>query len=180
MKKIPTVFVMDRTSRPHAITRECREKWVLAGEGVATIKFDGTACLVRGGKLYQRYNLKLGRSKPHGFIAAADAPDPVTGHFPGWVPVREDDPGSQYHLEAFTGNEPDGTYELLGPKIQGGRYEFERHVLLPHGSHPVKVERNFDALKDWLVAHPEHEGLVFHHPDGRMAKLRRRDFGLRW
>ena len=24
------------------------------------------------------------------------------------------------------------------------------------------------------------EGIVWHHPDGRMAKIKRRDFGLSW
>ena len=35
------------------------------------------------------------------------------------------------------------------------------------------------GLKDWLSA-PHYEGLVWHHPDGRMAKIKRRDFGLSW
>ena len=37
----------------------------------------------------------------------------------------------------------------------------------------------FDGLHRWLCAHPV-EGLVFHHPDGRMAKIKRRDYGLSW
>lgn len=37
----------------------------------------------------------------------------------------------------------------------------------------------FDGLREWLTSHPV-EGLVFHHPDGRLAKIKRRDFGLRW
>ncbi|MFF0155255.1 hypothetical protein [Micromonospora sp. NPDC005203] len=28
----------------------------------------------------------------------------------------------------------------------------------------------------WLPAHPRYEGIVWHHPDGRRAKLKRRDF----
>lgn len=36
-----------------------------------------------------------------------------------------------------------------------------------------------NSLLDWLTSHEE-EGLVFHHPDGRLAKLRRKDFGIKW
>lgn len=39
-------------------------EWVLAGEGVATRKWDGTSCLVRGGRLYRRYDAKKGRTPP--------------------------------------------------------------------------------------------------------------------
>lgn len=33
-------------------------EWVTRGEGVATVKYDGTACLVRNDKLYKRYDRK--------------------------------------------------------------------------------------------------------------------------
>ena len=36
-------------------------EWVIAGEGVATRKFDGTCCLVRDGKLFKRYEVKAGK-----------------------------------------------------------------------------------------------------------------------
>jgi hypothetical protein len=50
-----------------------------------------------------------------------------------------------------------------------------------HDSEPAdvwgSVPRDFDGLRafldDWM-----HEGLVFHHEDGRMAKIRRVDFGF--
>jgi len=58
-----------------------------------------------------------------------EAPDPVTGHWPGWVPVRADEPGDRHHLEAFQGGLDDGTYELVGPKVQRNRYQLERHEL---------------------------------------------------
>ena len=44
--------------------------WVIAGEGVATVKFDGTACLVKDGRLYKRYDAKRGRTPPAGFEPA--------------------------------------------------------------------------------------------------------------
>lgn len=38
--------------------------------------------------------------------------------------------------------------------------------------------RDFDGLRAWLDG-KDIEGIVFHHPDGRMAKIKLRDFGLR-
>lgn len=178
MKKMKTVFVMDYSTRPQRITREVQVQWVLDGEGVATIKVDGTSCMVRDGKLFRRYDVKKGRSIPEGFEPCEEAPDATTGHYPGWVPVTED-PADKWHREAWDGSLADGTYELVGPKIQGGRYGFDRHTLVRHGAEVVEVERTFEALRSWLEEH-EVEGLVFHHPDGRMAKLRRKDFGLEW
>jgi hypothetical protein len=179
MKKMKTVFVIDRTARPHTITREVQEQWVLDGEGVATIKFDGTSCMVRDGKLFKRFDAKKGRTPPEGFIPCQAEPDPVTGHWPMWVPVTGD-PADKWHREAFLdGSFEDGTYELIGPKVQGNRYGVDRHSLVRHGADIVEVERTFEGLKAWVEAH-QHEGLVFHHPDGRMAKLRRSDFSLPW
>ena len=32
----------------------------------------------------------------------------------------------------------------------------------------------------YTVANNNLEGIVWHHPDGRWAKIKRRDFGLKW
>jgi hypothetical protein len=149
-------------------------EWVLAGEGIATRKFDGTCCMVKEGKLYKRYDATAGKTPPAGFSPAQD-PDPATGHWPGWVPVS-DSPDDRWHREAFTGKEPDGTYELCGPKVQGNPDKFERHVLVPHGKETLgDAPRTFDALKTYLESR-EIEGIVWHHQDGRMVKIKRRDF----
>jgi hypothetical protein len=42
-------------------------EWVIAGEGVATRKFDGTCCMIRGGRLYKRYDAKRGKTAPPDF-----------------------------------------------------------------------------------------------------------------
>lgn len=39
------------------------------------------------------------------------------------------------------------------------------------------VPRTVSELRDWLSSR-DIEGLVFQHPDGRMAKIKKRDFGL--
>jgi hypothetical protein len=38
--------------------------------------------------------------------------------------------------------------------------------------------RTFNELREWLSG-MDIEGIVFHHPDGRMAKIKKRDFGIR-
>jgi hypothetical protein len=45
--------------------------------------------------------------------------------------------------------------------------------------HLGEIPRDFEGLKEYLSA-KQMEGMVFHHPDGRMAKIKKRDFRLRW
>jgi hypothetical protein len=183
MNKIVSLFARnydgDRLVRDEVVPGA---EWVLAGEGRPTVKYDGTACMVRDGVLYKRYDRKGGKSAPDGWVAAEDAPNEHTGHWPGWVPVG-DGPDDQWHRQAFA-DPPDGwqdgTYELLGPKVQGNPYTMGSHVLAPHGLDTLQDDpRTFDAIRDYLTAVPI-EGIVWHHPDGRMVKIKARDFGLRW
>lgn len=163
-------------------------EWVLAGEGVPTEKWDGTCCMVRGNRLYKRYDAKRGRTPPASFEPAQPEPDSVTGHWPGWVPVSDDDPADGWHRAAWALwadclPPPDGTYELIGIGVQGNPYGSSRTELTPHGWHVPpwsRVLRTFDSIRQGLTEHPEVEGLVWHHPDGRMVKIKRRDFGLPW
>jgi hypothetical protein len=67
MKKIPTLF--ERVYKDHekvGINPNVTEgmEWVLDGEGVATVKFDGACCAIIDGEFYKRYDAKsdpLGR-----------------------------------------------------------------------------------------------------------------------
>ena len=185
MKKILTLFERDWHGNHQVVDKlspGC--EWVIAGEGVPTVKYDGTACLVRGGKLYKRYELKPNRAAPVGFEAAQEA-DPITSEMPGWVPVG-DGPEDKWHrepwmrlLDAFI-QVPDGTYELIGPKVQGNPQHSAAHHLVRHGQDILSnVPATFDGLAAYLAEHPI-EGIVWHHPDGRMVKIKRRDFGLQW
>jgi Family of unknown function (DUF5565) len=154
-------------------------EWVAAGEGQATIKFDGTACMVRAGKLYRRFDAKAGKRPPAGFEPAQE-PDPVTGHHPGWVPISETDPGDKWHRLAFEGLKlDDGTYELCGPHFNRNPHGFEAEMFIPHGRSFIQPPRTFGGLKAYLRT-AGIEGIVWHHPDGRMVKIKARDFGLRW
>ena len=155
-------------------------EWVAAGEGVATRKHDGTCCMWRDGKLWKRYELKAGKPAPAGF-EPAQMPDSVTGDVPGWVPVG-DGPDDARHREALAaagGTLPDGTYELCGPKVQKNPEGYASHVLVRHGCEVLQ-----DAPRDWTglrsyLANKDIEGIVWHHPDGRMVKIKGKDFGLR-
>jgi hypothetical protein len=187
MRKIKTVFMIDRENGHVALNAVMPgSEWVLEGKGIATIKHDGTSCMVRDGKLYKRYDAKSGKQPPVGWEPCEDVPDAKTGHWPGWLLVTEA-PENRWHLEALSaagGVLEDGTYELVGPKVQGNKYGLERHELWRHGSEVVTdVERSFDGIRAWLETHKV-EGLVFHYTDVtgtlRMAKARRKDFKLTW
>lgn len=187
MKKIPCLFRRDFSDQGKPIllrevTPGC--EWVTQGEGVATRKWDGTACLVRGGKLFKRYDAKVNRktgerpTPPAGWEACDPEPDPITGHWTGWVPVG-DEPESKWHREAASKIWPDGTYELVGPKVNGNPENFTLHVLVPHGETQYPdAPRDFDGLRAWFEGR-DIEGLVFHRGNGQMAKIRLADFGLR-
>jgi hypothetical protein len=156
-------------------------EWVLTGEGTASRKWDGTACMVKDGVLYKRYDAKRGKVPPPNAIPC-DEPDAVTGHHPHWVPVDAANPADKWHSLAWAALPeplPDGTYELIGPHINGnpegaGVEEFRRH-----GDRPIDVVRTFDDIREYLTR-DRLEGIVFAHPDGRMCKIRRNDFGITW
>lgn len=184
MKKMPCLFVRD-FSNPRAptiteaVTPGC--EWVLNGEGRATRKWDGTACAVIGGKLFARYDSKHGKPAPVDGIPCSE-PDPVTGHWPHWVPVL-DQPQFKWHREGWSllsAPLDDGTYELCGPKINTNPEYFDVHTFVRHGSTEVsRITLTFEGLRSRLEGFFG-EGIVWHHVDGRMCKLRRDDFGFPW
>lgn len=159
-------------------------EWVINGEGVATRKLDGTCCMIRDGELFKRYDTKRGKTPPAYFEPAQDY-DTITGQMPGWVPVGNG-PDDQWHCEAFnelnedTNENPEnGTYELLGPKIQGNPEGVPEHRLFRHGmTILLDCPTTFDGLRKYL-AEINIEGIVWHHPDGRMVKIKGKDFGIK-
>lgn len=157
-------------------------EWVLAGEGVATRKFDGTAVLVHDGWPYARYDAKRGKTPPAGALPCEPAPDAVTGHWPHWVRI-EAQPQFKFIHEAWASHSPrvlDGTYEAVGPAINSNHERRERHELVRHGSVVFgDAPRSHSGLREYL-SRLDVEGIVFHHPGGRMAKIRRSDFLLPW
>lgn len=74
---------------------------------------------------------------------------------------------------------PDGTYELCGPKVQGNPEGLSAHVLVRHGVEIIQdAPREYLALK-YYFARVNIEGIVWHHQDGRMVKIKGKDFGIK-
>lgn len=90
--------------------------------------------------------------------------------------------------------------ELIGPKVNGNPYNLKENIWIPFESYGQKhlkykcwgkYPKTFESIREWFKelmplynlrrhgkveeGQPEHfvEGIVFTHPDGRMAKLRR-------
>lgn len=187
MKKISTLYKKDPNDLGRVINEINPENaWVFTDEGVkATRKFDGTACAIIDGQLYKRYDVKKGKTVPEGAIPCQE-PDHITGHWPHWIKCEVGNSADKFHIEGYRNLiedyiYEDGTYELCGPKIQGNPEEFDRHVLIKHGVHVLQglvYPMDFENLKTYLEV-VNIEGIVFHHPDGRMCKLRKSDFGIK-
>lgn len=177
MKKIPTIFKRNPNNMAEVLNEphpDCG--WVFAGEGVATRKYDGTCCLIEGGRLYKRRELKRGKAPPPDFVKADY--DETTGKTVGWVPVDPDSKDDRWHAEAFSLEIGDGTYELVGPKVQGNPENSTEHKLVAHAdAERLHAPTEYNELAAWLEGR-DIEGLVWHHTDGRMAKIKLRDFGL--
>lgn len=182
MKKIPTLF--ERIFENHkvvGVTDRVTDgmEWVLAGEGVATIKVDGSCCAIIGGEFYKRYDAKKGKKPPAGAIPCCD-PDPVTGHWPHWVKV-ENTPENKWYMRAWNNSllRTDGTYEAVGPHFQGNPHDLPDDILEPHGIKNVNVERSFEGIKKFLSDNYI-EGLVFWKDGEPRCKIKRSDFGFSW
>lgn len=88
--------------------------------------------------------------------------------------------------------------ELIGPKVNGNPYQLKEHLWIPFSTFGQKhlrykswgkYSKDFETISKWFeldliplyasMIHGEEgrkgfvEGIVFTHPDGRMAKLRR-------
>lgn len=181
MKKISTLFKKDPADLGRVINEvDPENEWALT-EGVPYRKWDGSACIIINGELYKRYDAKHGKAAPEGAIPCCD-PDPITGHHPHWLKCDRNKKEDQYFLEAFDCHVyglKECTYELCGPKVNGNKEKFLDHVLIRHKSTEYDLpNRTFDALKEFLTE-VDIEGLVFHHPDGRMCKIRKSDFGIK-
>lgn len=184
MRKIPTLFQRDPDNRAH-VTREVNSEaaWVIEGEGRATRKYDGTCVMLdEDGQWWARREVKPGKKPPPRWVQVAH--DEVTGKSMGWEPV-EQSAFAKLHAEVMHNALIDkddldpGTYELVGPKVNGNPERFDGHRLVPHGQFELDSPgRTYDELESWLQVH-DYEGIVWHHPDGRMAKLKRRDFPSR-
>lgn len=180
MKKIPTIFkrnlnkMSELLPEPHP---DCA--WVFDGEGVATQKYDGTCCKIDASGFWRRRTVKKGKSYPSSVFYLVET-DENTGKRFGWEYINPLDSANKYHMEAYRHGLEFGTYELCGPKIHGNPENINEHILIRHKDWAtgiyINVPRSFEGLRDFLKD-KDIEGIVFHHPDGRMAKIKKRDFG---
>jgi hypothetical protein len=184
MEKIPTIFERGADFKVLDKRRQGCE-WVFAGEGRATEKLDGSnvRLTVRAGQVV-RVEKRRNPTKTQKERGVID----------GWYVDADEYAKEDKHLfAAVKGTDvegwPDGEHscEALGPNIQGNPLALAKNLCLPFNLEaPVyeNVPRSFDELKAFLAAldskfAPGHraEGIVFHHPDGRRAKIKRKDFG---
>ncbi len=191
MRKIPTLFVRDEQDRRYVtstVSPGC--EWVLAGEGTATRKYDGTCLLLDiEGRWWNRREIRAGKTMP------ADAmdlgTDPATGKRMCWVPNTA--AGNKVALVAalatYPGKLAAGTYELCAPNIhtRGGanpenltapmliRHADAERLRVGVAGEPLTPERICDDITRYRAV-SGYEGIVWLHPDGRMAKIKARDF----
>ena len=204
MKKIPTLF--ERVFEDNRVKEVLNKvtpgmEWVLAGEGTATVKYDGACCAMIDGVFHRRYDCKKGKKPPAGFIPCCE-PDSVTGHWPGWIKCERDNPADKWFWAAYdylrTGlcegeiankSEPfinylnfdlrDGTYEAVGKHFQGNPYKLDCDMLISHGEDIITVDRTFEGIKQYLSEHYI-EGIVFWKDNSPQCKIKRSDFGYEW
>ena len=186
MKKIPTLF--KREFADHKIIGITDEvtpgmEWVLEGEGEATIKFDGACCAIIGGVFYKRFDAKKGRKIPEGAIPCCE-PDPITGHWPHWVKVDENNPADKWFVEAFKNTYIDfdinATYEAVGLHFQGNPYKLNIDILWRQGlDNMPKFKRDFEGIRE-VLKECYVEGIVFWKDGEPQCKIKRTDFGFEW
>lgn len=194
MNKIPTVYKRNPDNMKY-VTDEVNPgcEWVLNDEGIPTRKWDGTCVLfveerspmAQVADWWARREVKKGKTPPPNFVKISE--DKNTGNVMGWEPIKQSG-FYKFFEEAITNAMYDQvelyphTYELIGPKINNGLDKFGMHLLIPHGKHPFFPMRRSDnklptpAQMMMEVKKMGWEGLVWHHPDGRMAKLKVRDY----
>lgn len=194
MKKIKTLLPKD----PNDLGK------VIPGEPTVevthfAIKIDGTSCLIKDGIPYCRYDVKLFKRKngqiiktfteeelneklPEGAMACQE-PDMKSGHWPHWIPVLASNAEHKYILEGFENLvlKVDGTFECIGPKIQGNPHGEEKHIWIHHQAKELIFdvenwrENPYETFKN-LFEYFKWEGLVAYNGIDPVAKIRRSDF----
>jgi len=151
MKKIPTIFKRNPKNMSEIFTEHNPEcSWVFNGEGVATRKYDGTCVKIENGQYFKRREIKRGKKAPIDFIE--EQVDENTGKRVGWVLVNPTSKEDCWHMEAFNENLTDGTYELIGPKVQGNPEKSETHRLIKHSEAEIfdDAPRTYTQLAEWF------------------------------
>ena len=183
MKKIPTLFVRN-VENMKLVTSDINPEaaWMLEGGAVGTIKKDGTNICVT---ILDGKCIKVEKRRN------PTREEKALGQEPAYIDTDRNDPQDQYIIAAVDAtvfdNWPNGKWscEALGPKIQGG-IESKVPLLYPFEFDPSIIDENveitFESIKQYLTNHAI-EGIVWYKKiaDGtNFAKIKRRDFGLKW
>lgn len=183
MNKIPTIFDRDWEGNRKVVDRYKVDPAFLA-ECTATEKLDGTNVrltvrnhtLVRLEKRRNPDRIQKQKGIEEPWYVDADSYSPQDKHIYDAV--------SNTDLSQVEDGEWSG--EAIGPDIQGNPLGLEKNivVLFSCGEAPVfdNVPTTYAELRLWLNNRPSIygkgniEGIVWHHPDGRMAKIKAKDF----
>lgn len=198
MHKIPLLFKTDE-QRKYVIPEVNRgAEWVFEEPTIAHRKYDGT-CLMRDTEDWWSRRSTKEPAKVKNFRPVVF--DAITGKHFGWEPISQS-PFFKFWQEAIGQQPLDcdflnmrdgayelGTYELLGPKINGNPEKLKRHRLMPHKNAQQLGDiqhLELDLVEDVEVAYAELkrtlfylpvEGVVFKNREmTKFAKLRRKDF----
>lgn len=110
----------------------------------------------------------------------------MTGHWPHWVEIDKNNPADKWFIQAKINYRKfsylalcNGTYEAIGPHFNRNPYGLNEDLIIPHGCIHVKVNRDFESIKNWLNENKV-EGLVFWLNGEPVCKIKRTDFGYEW
>lgn len=213
MKKIKTLFKKDPKDLSKTIPELHPDNlWVKKDDIFIERKYNGTSCAVIKDTFYKRYDAKLFKRKkgkkiyftekevkrkiPQNSIPCQD-PDPITGHWPHWIPVLSFENENKYHVEGYNNTLrekkeiKEGTYELCGPKINGNPENFKKHLLIPHiteNHFPINMDYLFEPdspqvlyekLKAFLLFLDIEGFIIYHKNEDKLCKIRKNDFRYR-
>lgn len=183
MEKIPTIFERDEKFKVVNKVKEGCE-WVFNNEGKPTEKLDGTniRITVRNGTVV-RVEKRRNPTKVQKKLGIID----------GWyIDADNNSPEDRWIFEAVNNTDvsewPDNEHscEALGPKIQGNPLNLEKHTCVPFNMDIPEFSDfplDYNSMRQFLASMESKycpgtiaEGIVFHHPDGRRAKIKRKDF----
>lgn len=196
--KIPTIFQKNVLNLSLVI-----DSPIMEGIKYFKVKINGTTCMIKDGIPYCKYDIKLFRIKNNERIyltkeeldnkipvdsISCEEPDFLSGHWPHWVKLSKANPNHKYILEAYDNlliKDIDGTYEAIGPKIQGNLHNEDYHIMIPHFAKELDVKINMedytlDPFRYFQIALEDFnwEGLIaYNEKDEPIGQIRRSHFG---
>jgi hypothetical protein len=188
MQKISTIFDRGHDGKLLPIPND-DASWVFEApwtDFTVQRKWDGLCCKIEGGKLYKRRSIRAGQEVPPDWEQEHIVLDQSGGlkEAIGWQPVDPARPEDMYHAAGWENLMVmfEGSCELVGPGVEGNHDGHDVNMLLEHLVSPQLAKefpRSFEGIREVLDSLPW-EGLIFRHRDGRLAKIKREDYGLPW